>query len=594
MESPTSTIMNPTSNSNGPRNISAKPRSPAPTLGYHLARRLVEIGVSDVFSVPGDTTLTLFDYFVAEPGLNLVGCCSELNAGYAADGYARARGVAACAVTFTVGGLSILNAIAGAYSEDLAVICIVGGPNSNEYCGSRRILHHTIGLPDFSQELHCFRAVTCHQVIIKDLENAQEQIDNAITICLKESKPVYISICCNLVAIPHPTFIPNPIPLHFSTTKLSSEMALEVAVEAAAEILNKAAKPVLVAGPKLRSIKANSAFVQLAESSGYAFAVMPAAKGLVPENPPHHFIGTYWGASSTALCAEIVETADASLFIGPVFDDLSSLGDSLFFNKRNAIIAESERILIHGMPVLGPVLMKDFLTRLSKRVDYNASSYRNYERICVAEGVPQQLDPKEELKVNVMFKHIQKMLLGDMVVIAEVGDSWFHCQKLKLPQGCGYESQVMYASIGWSVGATLGYAQAEPDKRVIACIGDGSFQMTPQDVSTMLRWGHKSIIFLINNGGYTIEVEIHDGPYNIIKNWNYTQLVNAMDHGQGKCWTTKVRCEEELIGAIETAMMEKKDCLCFIEVIVHRDDTSKELLQLVCRLAATNSRPPNS
>ncbi|EEF47752.1 pyruvate decarboxylase 1 [Ricinus communis] len=562
----------------------------APTLGYHLARRLVEVGVSDIFSVPGDTTLTLFDYFIAEPGLNLIGCCNELNAGYAADGYARARGVGACAVTFTVGGLSILNAIAGAYSEHLPVICIVGGPNSNDY-GSKRILHHTIGLPDFSQELQCFQAVTCHQAIINDLDNAQEQIDKAITICLQESKPVYISISCNLVAIPHPSFIHKPIPLVF-TTKISNQMVLEVAVEAAAEILNKAVKPVLVAGPKLRAAKACNAFVQLAKSCGYAFAVMPAAKGLVPENHPHHFIGTYWGAASTVFCAEIVETADASLLAGPIFDDLSSLGYSLLFNKKKAIIAEPDRIIIPEMPVLGTIVLKDFLKRLAKRLDHNKTSYQNYKRIYVAEEVLPKLDPKEALKVNVMFKHIQKMLIGDMVVVAEVGDSWFHCQKLKLPQGCGYESQILYASIGWSVGATLGYAQAKPDKRVIAFIGDGSFQMSPQDVSTMLRCGHKSIIFLINNGGYTIETEIHDGPYNVINNWNYTELVNAMDNGFGRCWTAKVGCEEELIGAMETAMVDKKECLCFIEVIVHRDDTSKELLQLVCRLASANSRPP--
>lgn len=133
------------------------------TLGRHLAQRLVEIGISDIFTVPGDFNLTLLDHLIAEPGLNNVGCCNELNAGYAADGYARERGVGACVVTFTVGGLSVLNAIAGAYSENLPVICIVGGPNTNDF-GTNRILHHTIGLPDFSQELQCFRTVTCYQV----------------------------------------------------------------------------------------------------------------------------------------------------------------------------------------------------------------------------------------------------------------------------------------------------------------------------------------------------------------------------------------------------------------------------------------------
>ena len=156
-----------------------------------------------------------------------------------------------------------------------------------------------------------------------------------------------------------------------------------------------------------------------------------------------------------------------------------------------------------------------------------------------------------------------------------------------------YEFQMQYGSIGWSVGATLGYAQAAKDKRVIACIGDGSFQVTAQDVSTMLRCGQKSIIFLINNGGYTIEVEIHDGPYNVIKNWDYTGLINAIHNSDGNCWTMKVRTEAELKEAIATATGAKKDCLCFIEVIVHKDDTSKELLEWGSRVSAANSRPPN-
>lgn len=149
-----------------PLPLPVAPNASSGTLGRHLARRLVEIGVGDVFSVPGDFNLTLLDHLISDPELNLIGCCNELNAGYAADGYARAKGVGACVVTFTVGGLSVLNAIAGAYSENLPVICIVGGPNSNDY-GTNRILHHTIGLPDFTQELQCFRTVTCFQVTIR-------------------------------------------------------------------------------------------------------------------------------------------------------------------------------------------------------------------------------------------------------------------------------------------------------------------------------------------------------------------------------------------------------------------------------------------
>ena len=136
--------------------------SPA-CLGGYIARRLIEVGITDIFTVPGDFNLILLDHLISQPGLNNIGCCNEINAGYAADGYARCRGVGACVVTFTVGGLSVINAIAGSYSENLPIICLVGGPNSNDY-GSNRILHHTIGIPDFSQELQCFQQVTCYQV----------------------------------------------------------------------------------------------------------------------------------------------------------------------------------------------------------------------------------------------------------------------------------------------------------------------------------------------------------------------------------------------------------------------------------------------
>ncbi|RWR81339.1 pyruvate decarboxylase 2 [Cinnamomum micranthum f. kanehirae] len=560
------------------------------TLGRHLARRLVQIGASDVFSVPGDFNLTLLDHLIAEPGLNLIGCCNELNAGYAADGYARSRGVGACVVTFSVGGLSVLNAIAGAYSENLPVICIVGGPNSNDY-GTNRILHHTIGLPDFSQELRCFQTVTCYQAVVTNLEDAHEQIDTAVSTALKESKPVYISIACNLPAIPHPTFSREPVPFSLAP-KVTNQMGLDAAVEATANFLNKAVKPVLVGGPKIRVAKAGEAFVELADASGYAVAVMPSAKGLVPETHPH-FMGTYWGAVSTAFCNEIVESADAYLFAGPIFNDYSSVGYSLLLKKEKAIIVQPDRVVVANGPAFGCILMKDFLRALAKRLKHNGTAHENYRRIFVPDGVPLECKPNEPLRVNVLFKHIQEMLSGETAVIAETGDSWFNCQKLKLPQGCGYEFQMQYGSIGWSVGATLGYAQAATDKRVIACIGDGSFQVTAQDISTMMRCGQRTIIFLINNGGYTIEVEIHDGPYNVIKNWNYTAFVDAIHNGEGKCWTAKVRTEEELKEAIQTATEEKKDCLCFIEVIVHKDDTSKELLEWGSRVSAANSRSPN-
>lgn len=222
-------------------------------------------------------------------------------------------------------------------------------------------------------------------------------------------------------------------------------MGLEAAVEAAATFLNKAVKPVLIGGPKLRVAKACEAFVELADACGYPIGMMPSAKGLVPE---HHsrFIGTYWGAVSTSFCAEIVESADAYLFAGPIFNDYSSVGYSLLLKKEKAIVVQPDRVVIANGPAFGCVLMKDFLQALAKKVNHNPTAFENYQRIFIPDGFPTKSDPKEPLRVNIMFQHVQKMLSSSTAVIAETGDSWFNCQKLKLPEGCGYVVNFLAAS----------------------------------------------------------------------------------------------------------------------------------------------------
>jgi pyruvate decarboxylase len=139
------------------------------------------------------------------------------------------------------------------------------------------------------------------------------------------------------------------------------------------------------------------------------------------------------------------------------------------------------------------------------------------------------------------------------------------------------------AALGCAVGAGL-------ERRVVALIGDGSFQLTAQEVSTMIRYGLRPIIFLINNGGYTIEVEIHDGPYNQIKNWRYADLVDVFNAGDGNGWGCRVTTEGELDAAVAKALGH--DGLSLIEVVVDRDDCSERLLQWGARVAKNNGRPP--
>lgn len=192
----------------------------------------------------------------------------------------------------------------------------------------------------------------------------------------------------------------------FFACRISNQLGLEAAVEAAAAFLSKAVKAVLVGGPKIRVAKAQQAFVELADASGYPVALMPSAKGLVPEHHPH-FIGTYWGAVSTSFCGEIVESADAYLFAGPIFNDYSSVGYSLLIKKEKAIMVQPNRVTIGNGPSFGWVFMADFLSALAKKLKRNSTALDNYRRIFVPPGIPLKHENNEPLRVNILFKHIQ-------------------------------------------------------------------------------------------------------------------------------------------------------------------------------------------
>ncbi|XP_008663580.3 uncharacterized protein [Zea mays] len=194
-----------------------------------------------------------------------------------------------------------------------------------------------------------------------------------------------------------------------------------------------------------------------------SYAVMPSAKGLVAETHLH-FIGTYRGVVSTAFCTEIVESADAYIFAGSIFKDYSSVGYSFLLKKAKAIIVQPERVGVGNGLSFRCLMMKEYWTEIAKKVKKNTTTYENYKRNFVPEGQALESEPNEPLRVNVLFKYIQKMMTVNSVVMAETDDSWFNCHKLKLPESCGYQFQMQYGLIGWSMGALLGYAQGANHK----------------------------------------------------------------------------------------------------------------------------------
>ena len=492
------------------------------TVGSYLAARLSQIGLKHHFAVAGDFNLVLLDQLLTNKDLEQVYCCNELNCGYSAEGYARACGAAAAVVTFSVGGLSAINAIAGAYAENLPVILVSGAPNTNDRA-TEHLLHHTLATHDWSYQWEIAKKLTCAAVAITSAADAPHQIDYAIRSALREKKPAYIEIACNIAAAP--CAAPGPVSALIAEEPSDAE-SLEGAIAAASNFLQGKQKPVLLIGSKLRAARAEKQAIELADALGCAVTVMAAAKSFFPEDHPQ-FAGIYWGEISSPGAREIVDWADAVVCVGTIFNDYSTVGWTAMPSGGSVLTADQNRVYLDGYD-FGRIHLRDFLAGLARKVQKREATAVEFKRIRAEPRPESRARPEAKLMRAEIVRQIQSLLTADTTVIAETGDSWFNGVALKLPGGARFEVEMQWGSIGWSVPATFGYAVGAPNRRIIAMIGDGSFQLTAQEVAQMIRRKLPVIIFLINNHGYTIEVEIHDGPYNNIKNWDYAGLIHGV------------------------------------------------------------------
>lgn len=553
-------------------------------VGTYLAERLVQIGVKHHFVVPGDYNLVLLDQFLKNQNLLQVGCCNELNCGFAAEGYARANGLGVAVVTYSVGALSALNAIGGAYAENLPVILVSGAPNTNDY-STGHLLHHTMGTPDLTYMLEIARKLTCAAVSITSAEDAPEQIDHVIRTALREQKPAYIEIACNIAAAPCAS--PGPVSAIINEAPSDAE-TLAAAVSAAAEFLHSKQKPVLLIGSQLRAAKAEKEAIELAEALGCSVAVMAAAKSFFPEEHPQ-YVGTYWGEISSPGTSAIVDWSDGVVCLGAIFNDYSTVGWTAMPSGPTVLNANKDSVKFDGYHFSG-IHLRDFLSCLARKVEKRDATMAEFARFR-SQSVP--VEPaRSEAKLSriEMLRQIGPLVTAKTTVFAETGDSWFNGIKLQLPTGARFEIEMQWGHIGWSIPAAFGYALGAPERQIICMIGDGSFQLTAQEVAQMIRQKLPIIIFLVNNHGYTIEVEIHDGPYNNIKNWDYAGLIkvfNAEDGaGQGLLATTA----GELAQAIEVAL-ENREGPTLIECVIDRDDATADLISWGRAVAAANARP---
>lgn len=556
------------------------------TIGSYLATRLAQIGIKNHFVVPGDYNLVLLDKLQESPKLEEVNCSNELNCSFAAEGYARARGVAAVVVTFSVGTISAFDGIGGAYAEDLPVILISGSPNTNDE-SDHHLLHHTIGTRSFDYQYEMAQRITCAAVQLKHAQDAPRLIDFAIRECIAKKKPCYIEVPTNMSSVS--CAAPGPIEAVVRPLQ-TSQKALEAALSASVKFIESRLKPTLLAGSKLKCAGAQKAFLRLAEALGCAVAVLPSAKCLFPEDHPQ-YCGVYWGQVSTKKADAILEWSDLTICVGCIFSDYSTTGWTSLQPAAHRLEAGFDDVKFPGH-YFDQIALADFLNSLADRVATNDKSLIEYNRLRPSPPSIEVAKPTAPITRREMARQVQQLITPETTLFAETGDSWFNGIQMDLPKGALFEVAMQWGHIGWSIPSCAGYAVGAPERRIITMIGDGSFQMTGQEVSLMVRLKKPIIIFLINNYGYTIEVEIHDGPYNNIKNWNYAAFVEAFNAEDGNAKGIQVHTGAELADAIKLAK-SNVDGPTLIEIQINRDDCTNELISWGHFVALANGRPPH-
>ena len=513
---------------------------PETTVAGYLLTRLKQLGVDHLFGVPGDFLLQFLNHVLTSE-VEFVGTCNELNAAYAADGYARIKGVGAFASTFGVGELSALNGVAGAFAEKVPLIVITGAPGTADF-RSRPLLHHTLG--DYDIPLRMFREITVAQTCLETGETAGAEIDRVLTACLVHKQPVYLRIPSDVVVLRCPV----PLPFEFPQQAPSDPGALAEAVTEAISWLSRSRRPVVIAGVDLNRFGFHQEFKDFLDKTGFPYVTMMLGKAVLSEHHPQ-FLGLYEGDLSRPEVQVRVKSADVVLQVGNWMTDFNTGG----FTARSdldAMITVDVRSVTIGHHVYQNVFLPEFLEDLTKglaRRDPADLDFRSASEACLHRQTrafhPQ---PQVPMTVSRLFDRMSHFLEKGAVVLAETGVSLFSAAEMLLPEGATFVGQTFYGSIGYTLGATLGACLAAPGRQVVLFIGDGAFQVTGQDLSTMVRHGLRPIVVLLNNDGYTIERVICDRPYNDLQPWKYHLLPEIFGGVPGRVVTSEGELEEAL------------------------------------------------
>ncbi|WP_421844207.1 alpha-keto acid decarboxylase family protein [Mycobacterium sp.] len=533
------------------------------TVGDYLLDRLAELGVSEIFGVPGDYNLQFLDHIVAHPDIRWVGSANELNAGYSADGYGRLRGMAAVVTTFGVGELSAVNAVAGNYAEHVPVVHIVGGPTKDAQ-GTHRALHHSLGDGDFEHFFRISREITCAQANLMTATACRE-IDRVLSEVREQKRPGYLLLSSDVARFPTE---PPGTPLARYTGG-TSPRALSMFIDAATELIADHQLTVL-ADLLVHRLQAVKELEALLAADVVPHATLMWGKSLLDESSPN-FLGIYAGSASAEPVRTAIEQAPVLVTAGVVFTDMVSGFFSQRIDPTKTIDVAQYQSSVAGQ-VFAPLEMGAALEALSGILVRRGISSPPVAPLPDNRAIEA---PKKNQAITqrALWDRLCAALTPGNVVLADQGTSFYGMADHRLPYGVTFIGQPLWGSIGYTLPAALGAGVAHPDRRTVLLIGDGAAQLTVQELGTFAREGLSPVIIVVNNDGYTVERAIHGktAPYNDIVSWKWTQLPEALgitDH-----LAFRVQTYGELDEAL-TAAAENQDRMVLVDGVFPVNESS--------------------
>jgi len=539
----------------------------SPSIGEYLIQRLYAHGVRHVFGIPGDYVLGFYD-LLSKSKLRLINTCDEQGAGFAADAYARVRGLGAVCVTYCVGGLKVANTTAEAFAEKSPVVVISGAPGMKER-EKNPLLHHKVR--EFDTQKKVFEQLTIGSTVLSDPQTAFQEIDRVLHTALRFKRPVYIELPRDQVLVPGNPSYKTPEIHERSDTK-----SLRAALAEAEEMINHARQPVILADVEVHRFGLQDQLLKLIGKARIPVAATVLGKSVVGEQHPL-YLGIYEGAMGRDDVRQYVEYSDCVLMLGAFMTDINLGVYTARLDPARSIYATSEKLSIR-YHTYEDVRFKDFMRGLLG-LRFRKRALGRIPRPKAVNSVPGKAN-SAALTVKRLFERLNSYLSADTVVVADVGDALFGALDLYIRQRTEFLGPAYYASMGFAVPAGIGVQLANPKLRPLVLVGDGAFQMTGMELATAARYQLNPVVVVLNNCGYGTERHMQDGPYNDVWPWQYSRLPEIL--GKGRGWV--VETEEQLNRALLEAG-SWTESFCLLDVRLPPLDRSPALERLAARLA---------